>query len=806
MNRILLLCLAFFCLSTAHAQKNLKREVRGAWVTTYLGLDWPANLDPQATQRTKLTSILEQHRQTGMNTIFFQVRSQSDAMYPSSIEPWSYDLTRQQGQAPSPVWDPLQFALTETRNRGMEFHAWINPFRAIATNSDTTNALKFTSQHIHKTHPEWMLPIGTGTIINPGIAEARAYIVSVIVDILTRYDVDGIHFDDYFYTSSSVNDLNAYLADPRGFPNTTAGRADWRRNNINLFIQAVNDTIKALKPWVKFGVSPSGIYRSSTNPDIGSPTSSGAHQHYSASFADSKKWLQQGWVDYIAPQVYWYIGQTGSDYGLLIPWWNNNAFGRHIYIGMASYKVSSSSPDIPWRSRSQIPSQVRMNRDPLYPNVRGDIYFRTAFLAANALNHRDSLRVRFYNLPALRPSMDWVDSIAPTAPSNLTAVRNANNTVSLRWERPHTTGDELQKVKQFVIYRSTTPMIDLDDQSNIFAITVNDWYQYTDTRTSGNTTYYYAVTSLDRLHNESAPTNTADNLPPVITCPGDQVIATNGSCTVTVPDYTSLAIVDGLAAADNKVATVTQSPAAGTVLSGTGATTITLTATDVAGHTGQCSFTLTRTDDTPPVISNAKADPSVIWAPNHKMKLVNVSYDVSDNCGPVTTTLSVSSNEPETGLSAGDQGPDMEVVSNTKVRLRAERAGGGQGRIYTITITATDAAGNTSTQNVIVNVPHDHSAITSTRTTPLANAVVATALTVQALPNPAKGPFTVTINSGSQEKIRVRVMNIDGRVMEKKNNVAPNSTISLGSKFSPGNYYIEVVQGEERRVVKVVKM
>jgi uncharacterized lipoprotein YddW (UPF0748 family) len=811
MKQIALKCLTSLTLLTllsltASAQKNLKREVRGVWVTTYLGLDWPLKSDPQATQRTKLVNILEQHRQTGVNTIYFQVRNQSDAMYPSTLEPWSYDLTGQQGQAPSPVWDPVQFALDESRKRGMEFHAWINPFRAVGTNGDTTNPFKFTSQHIYKKHPEWMLNSAGGLIINPGIPAARAYVLSVIVDILMKYDVDGIHFDDYFYTSTTVADQAAYLADPRGFPNTSTGKNDWRRDNINLFIKAVYDTIKALKPWVKFGVSPSGIYRSSTDPNIGSPTSSGANQHYSSSYADSKKWLQQGWVDYIAPQVYWYIGQTGSDYSLIVPWWNNNAFGRHIYIGMANYKVNDATAGAPWTQRTHFPSEMRINRNSVYPNVYGSIFFRTAHLSANALNHRDSLRLRFYTMPALQPTMPWRDNVAPASPTALTAVRNANNSVTLRWQKPATTTDETQRARQFVIYRSTTPVIDVENQANIQTITVNDTAAFTDTKTVGNTTYYYTVTSIDRFHNESAGSNIADNLPPVIVCPGDETIATDANCSVTIPDYTSVVTIDGLTPAQNTVVTVTQFPAAGTVLYGVDTVSVALTATDLAGYKGNCYLIITRVDNTPPVITNAKADPSTIWAPNHKMKTVNVSYNVSDNCGPVTTTLSVASNEPETGLSAGDNGPDMEVISNTKVKLRAERSAQGTGRVYTITITATDASGNSSSQTVTVTVPHDHSDITSTRTTPITQAVVAqNAFTVQATPNPATDHFTIHVTSSNDEKVRVRVMNIDGRVLEKKT-VSPNSTFTVGNKFKPGNYYIELIQGDERRVLKVVKM
>lgn len=503
MNK-LLLSIAFFFINfcNIHAQNPPKRELRGVWITTHLSLDWPNRTQTPAQQQSALQGILDFDKATGLNAAFFQVRSQCDAMYPSSLEPWSYYLTNNQGTPPSPLWDPLQFALDETHKRGMEFHAWINPYRAVYNTANANNAAQYCSTHVSKTHPEWMLTIGTVQILNPGLQEVRDHITNVIVDIVKRYDVDGIHFDDYFYQTGTINDDAAYTADPRGFPATTAGRADWRRDNINLLINRVSDSINLLKPWVKFGVSPSGIYRSSTDPSIGSPTSSGAYQHYSAAFADTKKWIQQGWVDYLAPQVYWYIGQTGSDYQLLIPWWNNNAFGRHICIGMADYKVGTTG----WTNTSEIPNQIRMNRS--NANVRGQIHFRHAFLVANALNYRDSLRLRFYNKPALIPDMPWKDNVAPDAPTALNGTRYGADSVVLSWTKPAATTNELDKVKRFVIYRSETSVINLNDANNIVGITPFDTTAFKDSTIIGNTTYYYTVTALDRLYNESISSNT----------------------------------------------------------------------------------------------------------------------------------------------------------------------------------------------------------------------------------------------------------------------------------------------------------
>lgn len=507
MNKILFAVAFLFTLS-ASAQKSNKRELRGAWVTTYLGLDWPVRTQTPAQQRTALEGILDHHKSTGINTIFFQVRSQSDAMYPSDLEPWSYDLNGTSGVAPNPLWDPLQFALDESRKRNFEFHAWINPFRAVANINNAPNTNMYSASHISKLHPEWMLTVGNVQIINPGIPEARQHIINVIVDIVKRYDIDGIHFDDYFYPTGTINDNAAYTADPRGFPNTTAGIADWRRDNLNLFIKTVNDSIASLKPWVKFGVSPTGIYRSSTDPAIGSPTSAGALQHYSAYFADTRKWIQQGWVDYIAPQLYWYIGQTGSDYGVLVPWWNNQASGRHIYIGMAPYKVNDPAQNAAWSNPSQIPDQVRMNRNNAYQNVLGSIYFRSAHMLGNALGFRDSLRQDFYARPALQPRMSWKDDVAPQPASVLQATLNLTSGVDLSWTKTPAAANEMDKAKYYAVYRSGTSTIDIENPLNLIAV-VGDTNEYRDQSITPGQTYYYTVTALDRLHNESAATTPA---------------------------------------------------------------------------------------------------------------------------------------------------------------------------------------------------------------------------------------------------------------------------------------------------------
>lgn len=492
------------------AQTPPKRELRGAWIASYVNLDWPTNAAQTPDQeRAAFINLLNTLKQTGINAVYVQLRSECDAMYPSSLEPWSAALTGTQGTPPSPFYDPLQFMIDECRARGMEFHAWFNPFRAINNFNSINN---FATTHIARTKPEWLLAQGTYRILDPGIPAVRDYVISVVMDVLRRYDIDGVHFDDYFYPYPSqggspapprFNDDATYTADPRTFPNTTAGRNDWRRDNINLFVQRTYDSIKNAKPWVKFGISPFGIWRNSNSDPVNGSATNGL-QSYSDIYADTRTWLQNGWLDYATPQVYWSIGFSAANYGVLTPWWNNNAFGRHIYIGHAVYKVNADA-DANWTNPSQINNQIRLNRQ--QSNVFGSTFFRTGNIIANPLFVRDSLVQYMYTKPALLPTMSWRDNTAPQSASNLTA-NVINNTVTLNWTRTPAAANELDKARQYVIYRFNTATIDVNDVNAILHITPNDVNTYTDNNVLPGT-FYYAVTALDRFHNESVPTNTA---------------------------------------------------------------------------------------------------------------------------------------------------------------------------------------------------------------------------------------------------------------------------------------------------------
>ena len=496
------------------AQSAPKREMRGAWIATFANIDWPSTNTTSAVEQSTFIQRVTEHKATGMNAIFAQVRSQCDAIYPSPFEPWSAVISGTQGVAPSPYYDPLQFMINETKQRGMEFHAWFNPYRALATFTTTSyNALAAT--HVAKLNPSWIMTVTTNSnsvkqlLLNPGAPEVWEHIIGSVMHVVRNYDVDGIHFDDYFYTNpatTTYNDDSVYAIHNRGIVN----RGDWRRSNVDTLIKRLNDSIKSVKPWIKFGISPSGIWMSAPTDPNGSATSTGALQHKKDLFSNSRLWLQQGWVDYLAPQVYWYIGQPGSDYNNLAPWWSSNNFTRHIYMGQAGYKVGEAAQNAAFATdRTQIPRQVRLNRT--LAGITGQIVYNTTSLRNNPLSFRDSLTQNLYNKPALLPTMSWKDNTAPDPANSLTATRLGNDNVSLVWVKPNPAMiNVLDTIKRFAIYRSVNVIPDVNNIDHLLHITNTDVTSFVDATALPITSYNYVVTAIDRLYNESVVSNMAN--------------------------------------------------------------------------------------------------------------------------------------------------------------------------------------------------------------------------------------------------------------------------------------------------------
>ncbi|MDQ3546272.1 MAG: family 10 glycosylhydrolase [Verrucomicrobiota bacterium] len=332
----LFLVLLFFSLGTLRPAYAAEREFRGVWVATVYNLDWPSKPGlPAATQKAQLRALLDRAAVLKLNAILLQVRPASDALYASKKEPWSKFLTGSAGV--SPGYDPLEFAIAEAHARGIELHAWVNPFRAAVSSSEN-----LPSNHVAKAHPEWVRRFGKQLWIDPGEPAARAYVIAVITDIARRYDVDGVHLDDYFYPYPLKSGAASFPDDAswqRSGAKSGLSRADWRRENINDFVRSLYRSVKSSKPRVRVGISPFGIWR----PGV-PPTTEAQLDSYAQLFADSRKWLAEGWVDYLAPQLYWGIQPAKQSFPVLLDWWRAQSRGKPVWPGIATERIGSKRP------------------------------------------------------------------------------------------------------------------------------------------------------------------------------------------------------------------------------------------------------------------------------------------------------------------------------------------------------------------------------------------------------------------------------------------------------------------------------
>ena len=470
--------LLLFVVATVCA--NTVREFRGAWIQCvngqFMGM---STADMQKT----LTYQLDELQKDGANAIIFQVRPECDALYNSSIEPWSRFLTGEQGKAPSPYWDPLQWMIEQCHKRGMELHAWINPYRA---KTKTTHVLS--PKHIAHKRRDLVFEYDGQYILNPAYDENRQYICHVVGDILRRYDVDGLHIDDYFYpypaAGCTIPDEQLYRRNPGGHSNI----GDWRRYNVNLFMKEMHDTIRAVKPWVKFGVSPFGIYRNKKSDPNGSDTR--GLQNYDDLYADVLLWINNGWVDYCVPQIYWQIGHPTADYKTLIQWWDRNASARPLYIGEdVERTVKYKDDDNP--NQHQMPAKYKLHD--FANNVQGTVLWYAKAAVDNIGNYGMMLRNVYWRTPALQPLMPFISKKQPGKPRKVKMVWTSDGPM-LFWTAPKTKSkskDWASNAHQYAVYCDGT----------LVAVTSDTFFKlpYVD----GKTKHTYVVTSLNRIHNES---------------------------------------------------------------------------------------------------------------------------------------------------------------------------------------------------------------------------------------------------------------------------------------------------------------
>lgn len=475
-----------------------KREFRGVWVATVANIDWPSRPGLSVDQqKQELIGVIEQHKKTGINAIVLQIRPTADAFYAKSRELWSHWLMGVQGLKPAGDYDPLAFAIKECHYRGMELHAWFNPYRATMSAKAVTN-----SEHITQKRPELFYTYGGQKLFDPGLPEVREYITQVILDVVKEYDIDGIHFDDYFYpypiAGQKINDAATFQKYPNGITNI----ADWRRNNVDLLVKMVDDSVHYYKKHIKFGISPFGIWKNFREDTLGSKSSGLSNYH--ELYADSRKWVKEGWVDYINPQIYFTFSRKVAPFGVLLDWWSNNTYGKHLYVGQAAYLVGgiSARKEPAWGVLSEIPNQIRAMR--LNNRVQGSIFFSSKSLSTVAKQVADSLRNDFYKYPALPPQMPWLDDIMPNKPQNLIVEATATG-ISLKWLKPIKASDG-ETSSGHVIYRfEEGEKIGILDPKNIVHISFEDYNFFIDTNAQKGKRYNYLVTALDRLKNESDP-------------------------------------------------------------------------------------------------------------------------------------------------------------------------------------------------------------------------------------------------------------------------------------------------------------
>lgn len=370
-----------------------KPEMRAVWIATVDNIDWPERPTTDADeQKVSFIRLLDMHKRNGMNTVIVQIRPATDAFYPSPYEPWSQWLTGRQGQPPVPYYDPLEFMITETHKRGMEFHAWMNPYRAVFN----VQRSSIVPNHITRLHPNWFLTYGNKKYFDPGNKEAQDYVTQVVKDVVSRYEVDAIHFDDYFYP---------YPIPGREFPDAASyarygmgmKRDDWRRSNVDSIIYKLHQAIKGTKPGCEFGISPFGVWRNADKDPNGSQTKAGP-TNYDVLYADILLWLRNGWIDYVTPQLYWEIGHPLADYETLVNWWGRNTFGRKCYIGIGLYRAGSNAA---WKDKTQLPRQIEMIRN--NPSLHGMAFYSSKSLEKNLNGWSDSLRINYFRVPAPTP-------------------------------------------------------------------------------------------------------------------------------------------------------------------------------------------------------------------------------------------------------------------------------------------------------------------------------------------------------------------------------------------------------------------
>jgi len=492
--------LSLFFFQKSFAQP--KYEFRGVWLATVVNIDFPSskNLSTEQ-QKDEFIKLLDMHKRNGMNAVIVQIRPAADAFYPSQYEPWSEYLTGKQGQPPSPYYDPLKFMVAETHKRGMEFHAWMNPYRA----EFKIGKSSISPTHITRRHPEWFIDYGGVKYFDPGNKDAQNFVENVVRDVVKRYDIDAIHFDDYFYpyriAGKEFNDQSSFVKYGNGM-----SRDDWRRSNVDSIIVHLSKAIKEENKYCQFGISPFGVWRNIDKDSEGSNTKAG-QTNYDDLYADILLWLRMKWIDYVVPQLYWEISHKVVGFEVLTDWWARHTYGRQLYIGQGIYRALESK-SYAWKNRNELPNQIKFLRK--YPQIQGSAFFSSSTFFSNPNGWNDSLRNNYYKYPAIPPPMPWIDSAKPAQPIILfDSSKSTFATSSLDIYLDNKEKNDL--INRYVIYQfKDVNDMDDNDPKNIKEIILsgNNFYHFglTDIPASQNK-IIIAATTLTKTNNESLLSN-----------------------------------------------------------------------------------------------------------------------------------------------------------------------------------------------------------------------------------------------------------------------------------------------------------
>lgn len=465
------------------------RQFRGMWISSVYNIDWPSRTGLSASaQQAEFRAWLDLATSLRLNAVISQVRPTADSFWPSPHEPWSQYLTGTQGRDPG--YDPLAFQVGEAHARNLEFHAWFNPYRV----SMQADPAKLTPSHPAREHPDWTFAYGEKLYYNPGVPDVRAFVQRAMMDAVDRYDIDAVHFDDYFYpypaNGQQVPDSTTFSRWPDGFTDIGA----WRRERVNLLVREMGARIRASKPWVKFGISPFGIWRNKSSDPAGSAT--GGTESYSAIFADSRRWVKEGWIDYIAPQLYWQIGLKVADYDVLARWWARQVEGTDValYIGEAGYKQTDGTFTDP----REITRHLEL--DATLPRVAGNAYFSAADVRKDASGWLSTLARERYSRPAIVPVIPRVPGRAPAQPSEVSAVRTGRG-VRVRWRAEGATSCAIWRVRR----EFSIGELELADARNLMG-TMRATGGLQEVELLGvDPNALYAVTAYDRTWRRSRP-------------------------------------------------------------------------------------------------------------------------------------------------------------------------------------------------------------------------------------------------------------------------------------------------------------